>query len=316
MKVLVLGAGVIGLSCAWELLHAGYKVEVWAAAFSPHTCSDQAAAFWEPFAVQPLERVEVWARKSYFRFQTLAAQPETGIKPVYGRQVVTFHQKRPWWHVLLPDFEVLIDSKSEFEQIWTYTSWLIETQRYLPWLHSEVIRMGATLQQKTVSDLSEASACADWVINCTGLGSQKLCQDPHLYPLRGQTVKVKAPKIRQFLIHEVNPEQLAYIFPREDGCILGGTVEVNKWSEHPDAQISQEILERCTYHMPYLAQCQILSDQVGLRPARHEVRLERDGCVIHNYGHGGAGITLSWGCAEAVLQQLTKLNSRNIKGAQ
>jgi D-amino-acid oxidase len=44
---------------------------------------------------------------------------------------------------------------------------------------------------------------------------------------------------------------------------------------------------------------------VGLRPARSEVRLEAttlaDGRpLVHNYGHGGSGFTLSWGCADEV----------------
>jgi D-amino-acid oxidase len=38
-----------------------------------------------------------------------------------------------------------------------------------------------------------------------------------------------------------------------------------------------------------------------LRPYRPEVRLERDGRVIHNYGHGGSGFTLCRGCAEDVV---------------
>lgn len=46
--------------------------------------------------------------------------------------------------------------------------------------------------------------------------------------------------------------------------------------------------------------------QVGLRPLRTSgVRLEREDVsmstgvpVVHNYGHGGSGITLHWGCAE------------------
>ena len=50
----------------------------------------------------------------------------------------------------------------------------------------------------------------------------------------------------------------------------------------------------------------VFAERVGLRPFRKSgVRLERDQLsdgrtVIHNYGHGGAGFTLSWGCAEEV----------------
>jgi len=48
---------------------------------------------------------------------------------------------------------------------------------------------------------------------------------------------------------------------------------------------------------------------LGLRPYRSTVRLE---CVdlenakrlVHNYGHGGSGYTLAWGCAEDVASWL------------
>ncbi|CAG5059094.1 unnamed protein product [Parnassius apollo] len=47
---------------------------------------------------------------------------------------------------------------------------------------------------------------------------------------------------------------------------------------------------------------------IGLRPGRDAVRLdaeERDGKIyIHNYGHGGSGLTLFWGCGNNVLQLL------------
>ena len=35
-----------------------------------------------------------------------------------------------------------------------------------------------------------------------------------------------------------------------------------------------------------------------------EVRVEREGHVVHCYGHGGAGVTLSWGCADEVVELL------------
>ena len=35
-------------------------------------------------------------------------------------------------------------------------------------------------------------------------------------------------------------------------------------------------------------------------PVRPSVRLDAKDGVIHCYGHGGAGVTLSWGCADEV----------------
>jgi D-amino-acid oxidase len=55
----------------------------------------------------------------------------------------------------------------------------------------------------------------------------------------------------------------------------------------------------------------ILAERVGLRPFRKSgVRVERDELrdgrtVIHNYGHGGSGFTLSWGCAREVVNLAT-----------
>jgi D-amino-acid oxidase len=47
----------------------------------------------------------------------------------------------------------------------------------------------------------------------------------------------------------------------------------------------------------------VITDRVGFRPTRPEIRVEREGDVIHNYGHGGSGLTLSWGCAREVLEK-------------
>ena len=50
-----------------------------------------------------------------------------------------------------------------------------------------------------------------------------------------------------------------------------------------------------------LAGAEVLRSLVGLRQFRRAVRLDRDGDVVHCYGHGGSGVTLSWGCADDVL---------------
>ena len=63
---------------------------------------------------------------------------------------------------------------------------------------------------------------------------------------------------------------------------------------------------------PELDRSKIVGKAVGLRPSRNEVRLEADTSgdrmVIHNYGHGGAGVTLSWGCADEVVALVSRLS--------
>jgi D-amino-acid oxidase len=69
--------------------------------------------------------------------------------------------------------------------------------------------------------------------------------------------------------------------------------------------MAEAIRERCIALVPALKDATVLEHKVGLRPGRKEVRLEleplaNNRAVIHNYGHGGAGFTLSWGCAAEV----------------
>ena len=72
----------------------------------------------------------------------------------------------------------------------------------------------------------------------------------------------------------------------------------------------EEILEKCRSLWPELDKTKIVGRAVGLRPSRREVRLEIEHFngkkIIHNYGHGGAGVTLSWGCADEVLSKLAE----------
>jgi len=93
-----------------------------------------------------------------------------------------------------------------------------------------------------------------------------------------------------------------YFFPQPGGLILGGTAENDAWSLTPDPRTAEEIVARCAAVRPEIAGARVLDHRVGLRPARETVRLEREvlpggGVVVHNYGHGGAGVTVAWGCA-------------------
>jgi D-amino-acid oxidase len=156
-----------------------------------------------------------------------------------------------------------------------------------------------------VRDLAERAGSGRLVVNCTGLGARTLCDDDRVYPLRGQVVRVRNPGLTRCLADDVGPRALSYVVPRRRDVVLGGTADAHAWDRTPDPAVTQRILARCAELEPRLRDADVLDVNVGLRPARDEVRLETErvgtGVVIHNYGHGGAGFTLAWGCADEVL---------------
>jgi D-amino-acid oxidase len=121
-------------------------------------------------------------------------------------------------------------------------------------------------------------------------------------------LKVDAPHIQQGYMDD---HHFTYIFPREDGVVLGGIAQPGNWDLNADPIISADILSRCAQVEPSVRSAPIIATLVGLRPGRYEVRLEHeqigDSIVIHNYGHGGVGVTLSWGCAQEVVELARKL---------
>jgi len=128
-----------------------------------------------------------------------------------------------------------------------------------------------------------------------------------MQPIRGQVVRVRNPGLERFILDEDDPKGVTYIIPRSHDCILGGTADEGEWDLEPDPETASGILDRCTRLEPRLADAEILEHRVGLRPGRPTIRLELENdpdrvTRIHNYGHGGSGITLSWGCAEETLR--------------
>jgi D-amino-acid oxidase len=164
---------------------------------------------------------------------------------------------------------------------------------------------GGSVERRVVSSLEEVAEEGRVVVNCSGLGACELVGDTSMVPIRGQIVRVRNSGLERFLLDEGNPEGVTYVVPRSEDCVLGGTADEGEWDTEPDPEIAMGILQRCVALEPRLAGAAVLEHRVGLRPGRPEVRLERDNLssgapCIHNYGHGGSGVTLSWGCAEEV----------------
>lgn len=306
MDVVVLGGGVSGLSCAIRLREAGHAVQLWARELSPHTTSDVAAAIWYPYLASPKERVLHWGQRTLEVLRTLADNPETGVHLVRGTEVFTEPVRDPWWAPSVPSFRRATPGELPpgYTEGYAFEVPVIEMPRYLPFLQERFRALGGHLLQREVHALEEAWGEAPTVVNCTGLGARALVGDEALVPIRGEVLRVSPSPTGQFLLDDSETRGMAYVIPRATDCILGGTAEMGVDSLAPSASQAERILARCRRLLPEGTPLNVVEHKVGLRPGRPSVRLEpeqrADRRVVHNYGHGGAGVTLSWGCAEEV----------------
>jgi D-amino-acid oxidase len=300
VRVIVLGAGVIGLSCAVRLAESGYQVAVLARDLPAETTSAVSAAIWYPYLISPPERVSAWSRVTYQELVRLAAE-QPFIRLRYGSEYLVDRTPDPWWADAVPDLRRIQHPPSGFADGWSFTSPVVEMGRYLPYLTARLDAAGGTLSRATVDALPNA---ADVVINCTGLGARALVQDDSVVPVRGQVMYVQQFGLTEWLIADQGPDQLSYVVPREHDVVVGGTSDADEWSRMPDPAVAQDMLRRAARLVPGLAGAQVLGHRVGLRPSRPEIRCQalrpESRLIVHCYGHGGAGLTVSWGCADEV----------------
>lgn len=301
MRVLVIGAGVTGLTVGVRLAEAGYDVNVLARELPQETTSSTAAAIWYPYLAEPFERVLGWSEASFREFARLAASDDDcGVVMRDGVELVLTRSERPWWVSAVPDWQRLDLAPPPYRDGWTFTTPIIEMPVYLSWLRKRLEAAGATVTRMALSALPDH---ADLVVNCSGLGARLLGSDDEMTPVRGQVVRLAQVGLSRWLVAEDGP---TYVVPRSADIIVGGTEDRGAWDQRPDAQVAELILARAVALVPELAQADVLGHRVGLRPARPTVRLEAERLpsghrAVHCYGHGGAGVTVSWGCADEVL---------------
>lgn len=347
--ILIIGAGVSGLTTAYCLLEQSYSVTVVSEKFAPQNTSVVAGALWEwPPAVcgyhhdeLSLYRSKSWCMDAYHTFFDLAQNPATGvyIRPVnfffkekitvqsdhYHKMSELEHKVKGFRHSCDIIREENVNPEIGLTDAYSHLAPMVNTDTYMDWLLSQVKTMGGTIiQQKIHGVLMEQeplllrSFGCDLIVNCSGLGSMQLA-DEYMYPLRGALVRVindgsRIPVIdKAYCVSHTegsNGQDIVFIVPRgENLLILGGIAEKDEWSidiNLTNYQPVREMYERCVEFMPALANMQIDITEpvrVGLRPFRAaNVRLDREQGrrILHNYGHGGAGVTFSWGCSKEI----------------
>jgi D-amino-acid oxidase len=347
-RILIVGAGVSGLTTGYVLSERGHDVTVLAERDASDTPSVVAGALWEwPPAVcghhndvKSLDRSKPWCIRSYERFSQFSLDPSSGVLMrkshfYFHKAIEDSEEERSKMLDLVPHvsgfvrdpdlvFRNGINPNLGLVDAYAHLAPIIDTDVYMQKLRHQLLQNGCQFVRRRLnSDLRETAADllaefdAAIIVNCAGLGARELASDP-MFPLRGALVRlVNDGKHMPSIIDahciandESNADQnMIYVVPRgRDRLLLGGIAEPNEWDTNIDltnCAAVRDILERCRHFMPVLrrADLHVSPVIVGLRPGRQRnVRLDREPAhpVIHNYGHGGSGFSLSWGCAEEV----------------
>lgn len=305
VDVVVVGGGIVGLTAAVRLQEQGARVTVRTADPPERLVSTVAAAVWYPTHTDADPRVLAWAAASYreFRRQAAAGVPGVLLRPTRMFQRHT-DDHLPWW-AAAAGAVTAHEAPAPYARELRFVAPLAEMTTYLAGLRQRVVGGGGKLIHHRVDRLDDLFAEAPVVVNATGLAAGALCGDPDVHPVRGQIVLVANPGLTESVRDEEDPDGITYVHPRSRDVVLGGTYEPGREDLTPDPAVRAGILRRAVALVPALADAPVLGDRVGLRPGRRggprvEAETRPGGRLVHAYGHGGAGMTLAWGCADEV----------------
>ncbi|XP_036370766.1 D-aspartate oxidase [Octopus sinensis] len=315
VKIAVIGAGVVGLSTALQVKQnfPFCSVTVVAEKFNTETTSDGAGGLFRPnfltLSANPLESIKQWSQDTFSHFNNLFNSPEAsdcGIALMSGFLLSNKEKLDMIEDISLGQSKMTAEqiAKMGFDckhvtKVLTYT---MECRRYMPWLTSKFLSLGGSMHHHRLKSLEELVGVYDVVVNCSGLGAKDLVPDPLVYPVKGQLIQVEAPWVKHFYFFEDD----TYVIPNINRTSLGGIRIKNDYSTEVDPEISKSIWQRCTSRIPSLQKAKVLWEWAGLRPHRDPIRIEQDVMnfpkgtlkVVHNYGHGANGVSLSWGTAK------------------
>jgi len=309
--------GLLALHIYWK------RDEIWTLQFFYDVPLQETTSFGPPGIFRPSmsgpRRVcRQWAKVSFEKFAELARGPDAainGVQMVSGFQLsdnlTWLKDQEAYYSDIVLNFRWLTDTDlSCFNQVYRhgifYTTFTAEGQIYTPWLLEKAKSLGAKFVERKITDLTDLANEYDVVINCTGLRSANLTPDRHVRPQRGVLLQVKAPWIKHF-VYDGNDE--TFICPGVNTVHIGTVRQIDDWRTHVDDESKEGILKRCSNILPSIKDAPIVKEWAGLRPYRMNPRCEREIIttpsgrkfpVIHNYGHGGNGFVMSWGCAQQV----------------
>lgn len=311
-NVLVVGAGVSGLSVAAELLAAGHRVTLYAREPEGELPSGSANAYamWVPVKVDSDPRIEEWTDHTLHVLRKLAADPSYGIclRSIFQLKTDT---ATPWFaEKLKGEFRQARADEISCQYAGAHVlenSPVVDPPVYLKRLRQEILSRGGLFRSCELASLEDSPQEFELVVNCSSLGARTLASDASLFPQRMQVLKVRANGFPHVVIDDEGPNKRACVVPHRDYIKLGAVFDLDGESLEVDEKLSSDIIARCNKMVPGLnvQPSDVLSVHRALRPERPLPRVENsalaDGrTLIHNYGHDGMGYILSAGIAASI----------------
>jgi len=257
-RAAVLGCGVVGLTTARILQNRGWTVTIYAADLPPATTSNIAGAQWTPTTVFGRDVVTPAFLETFRKAAHIAnRQFQLMVGPEYGVLWIDNYALKGNGQSSIPELDYatrygiadlyadveIIDPASVpftgFKEIHRFSTMLMEPNTFLPAVERDFLLQGGRIVVRTFHSRSEIAALHEPVVfNCTGLGSRALFNDTALEPVRGQlSILEPQPEVSYTYLTAA-----LYMFPRNDGIVLGGTFEVGNWSTSVDLATQVRIL--------------------------------------------------------------------------
>ncbi|KAK0410557.1 hypothetical protein QR680_005193 [Steinernema hermaphroditum] len=310
-NVCVIGAGINGLGTARELQRrfgSQVNVTIVTEKTSPDTTSDVAAGLWMPYLIndERPELLQKWGEQTFEHMAKMEREPGSGAFLCSGyefydepKTVAAISTYRCFRNLTRKEIDDL--GFGEFKYGNFRTTYFLEPTIYLKKIHKEFQEAGGKLFQHRLKSVDEIAGRFDLIVNCAGLGSRELFGDKEVKAIRGQVIRVRCPALKHFYV--IGDD--VYCLPNHT-AVLGGTHDEDDYDLTVRPEVAERILNENQKYIPVLKDAEIVKHRVGLRPYRKNVRVEvehyktKDGKkipIVHNYGQGGSGITMFYGCA-------------------
>src|SRR5262245_28319674 len=223
--IAVIGAGVVGLSCAIRIRERGHPVTIFAQRRHPNITSSRAGAVFSPFRAEGDERIRRWTEHAYGEFVRIAAEaPDSGVSLCLMREYMfTPSDADPWWATLVRNYRRIRPAPAGYSDGFEALVPRMALARYMPYLAPRLLAFGDTkIVEREIAGLGAPELITySIIVNCSGVGARRLADDPAITATRGQVLHL--PNTLGFndaVVEEGRGEITTYLFPFDDYVVL------------------------------------------------------------------------------------------------